>query len=389
MYFRLVPMIEGDYPLSDSAFGASSYLGSSFKPEFSRLNSKPTSESSKADCGSLEISLFEFIILFSGGSWSPEINDQMQYLQIGFDKPEPLFGVIIRGSPIFDQYVTSFKILHSFDGVAFHYLVDESTHPQIFSGCIDSKTAVKSMFKIPIEAKTVRIYPLTWHGSISIRVELLGCSRGLEKPIPTTTPAPYVAHVTTTHVEHLIVPLCEDAMGVENGLMKPSQVKVSSTKSTKMATPTVELLKLTSSKGWTPNLNTPNEFVVFDFLQPSHLTGIKTKGGEYGWVSAFTVEYSTDGFIWNKIQDVKAEPKIFLGNVDSSTIKTNFFEYPVNSRYLKIVPLKWHETIELKAEPLGCFKFYRKTTQIFNSDSFISKLSKSPQPMNLTNIYNS
>lgn len=288
----------------------------------------------------------------------------MQYLQIGFTKPVPLFGVIIRGSPIFDQYVTSFKILHSYDGLAFHYLVDSSTHPQIFSGCIDSKTPVKSMFKIPIEAKTVRIYPLTWHGSISIRVELLGCSRG--ERLTTTTPAPipykYIVHETTPHVEHEIVPLCEDTMGVENGFMKPSQVKVSSTKSSKMSMPSLEMLKLTSSKGWTPNLNTPNEFVIFDFLQPSHLTGIKTKGGEYGWVSAFTVEYSTDGFIWNKIQDLNGEPKVFLGNVDSNSVKTNIFQYPVNSRYLKIIPIKWHETIELKIEPLGCFKFYRKTS---------------------------
>lgn len=304
----------------------------------------------------------------------------MQYLQIGFTKPEPLFGVIIRGSPIFDQYVTSFKILHSFDGVAFHYLVDESTHPQIFSGCIDSKTPVKSMFKIPIEAKQVRIYPLTWHGSISIRVELLGCSRDKLKA---TTPIPYIVHETTPHVDHQIVPLCEDPMGVENGFMKPSQVKVSSTKSSKSSIPPLEMLKLSSSMGWTPNLNTPNEYVLFDFLQPTHLTGIKTKGGEYGWVSAFTIEYSTDGFIWNKIQDVNGEPKVFLGNVDSNSVKSNFFQYTVNSRYLKLIPSKWHETIELKAEPLGCFKMYRKFFIVDVTSYFIAAF---PQLMNLTSM---
>ncbi|KAG4071830.1 hypothetical protein HA402_005991 [Bradysia odoriphaga] len=329
-YCRLVTMIEGDNPLPDSAFGCSSYLGSSFKPQYSRLNSKPTSESS--------------------GSWSPEINDQMQYLEIGFTKPEPLFGIIIRGSPIFDQYVTSFKILHSFDGVAFHYLVDETKHPQIFSGCIDSKAPVKSMFKIPIEAKSVRIYPLTWHGSISIRVELLGCSRGDKPKTTTTTPIPIIVH-ETTHVEYEIVPLCEDPMGVENGLMKPNQVQASSTKTSKTSTPIVDMLKLSSSKGWAPNLNTPNEFVVFDFLQPSHLTGIQTKGGDYGWVSAFTETF------------------------DSTTVKTNFFQYPVNARYLKIVPTKWHETIELKAEPLGCFKLYPDEL-----DQYVQYTAKPPEP---------
>lgn len=39
-------MIDGDYPLSDSAFDSSSILGDSFKPEYSRLNSKSNSFSS-------------------------------------------------------------------------------------------------------------------------------------------------------------------------------------------------------------------------------------------------------------------------------------------------------------------------------------------------------
>lgn len=40
-------MIEGKHPLPDSAFNASSYLGSSFNPSNSRLHSKPTDTSSK------------------------------------------------------------------------------------------------------------------------------------------------------------------------------------------------------------------------------------------------------------------------------------------------------------------------------------------------------
>lgn len=115
----------------------------------------------------------------------------MQYLQIGFDKPTPLFGVKIRGSPKFDQYVTSFKILHSFDGIAFHYLVDETGGPQIFRGPIDASTPVESLFKIPIESKVLRIYPLTWHGSISIRIEVFGCWKDVATtPIPAVLPTP-------------------------------------------------------------------------------------------------------------------------------------------------------------------------------------------------------
>lgn len=299
-------------------------------------------------------------IVIIGGSWSPEINDQMQYLQIAFPHATPLFGVIIRGSPIFDQYVTSFKILHSYDGIAFHYLMDETNTPQIFRGPIDSRTPVQSEFKIPIESKVIRIYPLTWHGSIAIRVDLLGCATDKQTTTEIQTTLPTHPPIIK---ENIKVPLCEDALGLDSGLMKSHQIDVSSIKSSYFGSNKIrplDMLKLSSKKGWSPNLNTPNEFVVFDFLEPRHLTGFKTKGGEYGWVSGYQVFYSIDNFIWNHINDLNGNTKMFLGNFDSDSIKVNNFEQPINARYLKLIPIKWHDSIELKVEPLGCFKPYRK-----------------------------
>lgn len=261
----LVGMMLGDQPLPDKAFTATSILGSSFKPHYSRLNSKPTSESS--------------------GSWSPEVNDKKQYLQIEFPKVVPLYGVAMRGSPIFDQYVTSFKILHSFDGSVFHYVRDEKNIDQTFAGPIDSRTPVETLFKIPVEAKVIRILPITWHEAIAIRVELLGCSKEKPKttfaPVITTTttmkpitttvkPArptkPIVMYEKTTpYIEEEIKPMCDDPLGLESGIMTPSQIKVSSTKASPSKSKPVkpsDLLKLSSPKGWTPMINSPNEFVL-------------------------------------------------------------------------------------------------------------------------------
>lgn len=297
---------------------------------------------------------FSLIFFFIGGAWSPKINDQMQYLQIAFAKPTPLHGVMMRGHPLFDQYVTSFKILHSYDGVAFHYLVDETKHPQIFSGPIDSRTPVRSLFKIPVEAKMVRIYPLTWNGGIAIRAELLGCSlKELEEAKPTAIiPAPI--HLEEIH--ELI--LCDEPLGVDNGKMKPNQIVVSSTKMNVPKSAAYGMLKLSSSKGWRPNIDSPNEYVLFDFLEPRNITGVKTKGGEYGWVTGFTVLYSLDKFVWNTVSNPDGTPKVFLGNYDTETAKMNPFQYAINARYLKVVPTKWHETVELSIEPIGCFKPY-------------------------------
>lgn len=293
----------------------------------------------------------------------------MQYLQITFSKPVALYAVIVRGSPIFDQFVTSFKILHSFDGIAFHHLDDNSKTPQIFRGPIDSRTAVESAFKIPIESKVVRVYPLTWHGSIAMRIELLGCNT--EPKTVKTTPTPIITTTTTTtpkvattvYTEHTIRPICDDVMGLANGIMRPDQIEVSSAKSPfAKAKPihVLESLKLTSLKGWSPNLDTPNEYVLFDFLEPRYVTGLKTKGGEYGWVTSYTILYSMDKLTWNPIHNYDGDDRHFLGNYDSYSSKMNVFDLPIHTRYVKLVPKKWHDSIELKVEPIGCFKPYRK-----------------------------
>lgn len=87
--FRLIPLIQGDVPLSDSVFSASSTLNAYNAPFMARIPAN---------------------LKNSMGSWSPGIDDQMQYLQISFPEPEPIFGVVMAGSPDFDNYVTLFKV---------------------------------------------------------------------------------------------------------------------------------------------------------------------------------------------------------------------------------------------------------------------------------------
>lgn len=258
-----MPILE---TLPDPALFASSELGPAFQAKNSRLNSKPIDGSS--------------------GSWSPSSNDQMQYLQIEFPKALPIYGIIIRGSPLLDQYVTSFKVLHSFDGMAFHYVVNKDGNPQIFSGSYDSRTPVKSMFKTPIETKFIRVYPVTWHESIAVRLEVLGCQRDVfllpEVPIfkvtttTTTTPKPIVpiteipvllmppttiSPVTIVTVDTAI-PMCDEPMGVENGQLHPNQIKFSSSKDDGKKKSPLATIKLSSGKGWMPLVDSQNEYIL-------------------------------------------------------------------------------------------------------------------------------
>lgn len=89
-YCRLIPMIEnGEHSLPDNIFNATSNLTPEHAPEKARLRKKPTPDS---------------------GSWSPMINDQMQYLELNLGHTEPIYGVIMAGSPEFNNYVTLFKV---------------------------------------------------------------------------------------------------------------------------------------------------------------------------------------------------------------------------------------------------------------------------------------
>ncbi|XP_037934058.1 hemocytin isoform X2 [Teleopsis dalmanni] len=341
---RLKVMIQADEPLPDTVFNASSSLGPNYAPYKARLYKNPQEKT---------------------GSWSPNINDQMQYLQVTFEEPEPIFGVIMAGSPDFDNYVTLFKILYSYDGEVYHYLSDENDKPQMFNGPLDSREPVQTLFKIPVEAKSVHIYPLKWHGSIAMRIELLGCRTHLETTLKIeSTTLSYVEATTTPPVEFEKYTECIDKMGLENGQMSPNQVKASSTlqflqlpnnaKKPKL----IDLLKLSSPVSWKPVANTPNEYVEFDFLEPRNISGFITKGGSDGWVSGFKVLFSKNKKIWNKVLAVDGTARIFPGNHDSDSEKTNFFKTPILTQYLKVVPAKWEKNINLRIEPLGCFHPY-------------------------------
>ncbi|XP_025836285.1 hemocytin [Agrilus planipennis] len=337
---RFINLIDGDTPLPDEAFSASSELGQYFSPKYARLNNEVTDG--------------------SGGSWIPKSSDQSQYLQIDLGKQEPVYGIILRGSPLYNNFVTSYKVTYSPDGFTFRYITDENNQPKIFRGPTDNKEAVKQMFPVPVEAKLIKILPVTWHDTIALRVELLGC--GEESVITTETPT------TVTQTETVFSklstkpppPLCTEVMGVDNGLIADEQISVSS-ELNKDHDKTQ--LKMNGVSYWQPLTNSPLEWVQFDFLEPRNITGFVSKGGPNGWVTKFKIKFSHDGKVWYAILDGSRNEKEFLGNYDENSEQTNYFDLPLQARFFKLLPEKWHRNIQLRAEVLGCYKPYPTTTK--------------------------
>jgi len=209
---------------------------------------------------------------------------------------------------------------------------------------------VQQRFYQPIEARIIRISPLTWHNGIAVKMEVLGCQDHIISVMTTTTTEQSI--IKTTMSEKIMRPVCEDSMGLNNGLMTIEQISVSSSPQL------IQNLSLSSEGVWRAALDNPHQYIQFDFLETRNLTGIITKGGDNAWTTVYKVLYSNDGRHWNPVVDENGNEKEFLGNFDAESQQTNFFEKPLHARLLRVQPIKWHDHVALKIEILGCYLAY-------------------------------
>lgn len=117
----------------------------------------------------------KLFFLIAVSSWSPSSSDKMPYFTIDLLKDQPVFGVQIKGNPKRDEYVTSYEVMHSADGLVFSPIIDSSLLPEKFRGSVDANTPALQKFSLPFEARYVKIIPKTWHEKISLRVDVIGC----------------------------------------------------------------------------------------------------------------------------------------------------------------------------------------------------------------------
>ncbi|VVD02631.1 unnamed protein product [Leptidea sinapis] len=240
------------------------------------------------------------------GSWNPAIEDKKPFIQVELPEKTPVYGVVMQGSPLYNHFVTSYEVMYGDDGNVFSPVETPDGNPQIFRGPVDHKNQMKQMFDRPFEAK----FP---------------------EPLQ-----------------------CTEPLGISAGL-PIEMIEVSSHNEDR------QYLTLNSTRGWQPLYSTPGEWIMFNFTSPRKITGIKTKGGTKGWVSAFNIMYTTDLTTFNPVLDTSGAPKLFPANFDEDTLVMNEFRPPLNAQYLKVLPIKWQNSIEIRVEPVGCFEPYPVT----------------------------
>ncbi|XP_041457409.1 retinoschisin-like [Lytechinus variegatus] len=114
--------------------------------------------------------------LLSGG-WSAKENKLGEWIQVDLLTTYLVVRVATQGRHDKSQWVTSFEIACSLDGVSFDAVQDLNTtsaSAKVFTGNSDRRTVVNNTLPAPQECRYVRLLPLTWHRHISLRMEIYG-----------------------------------------------------------------------------------------------------------------------------------------------------------------------------------------------------------------------
>uniref|UniRef100_A0A3B3DA01 ferroxidase n=1 Tax=Oryzias melastigma TaxID=30732 RepID=A0A3B3DA01_ORYME len=134
---------------------ASSWFGGAWTPSLARLNKQGTIN-----------------------AWRAKDNNMNQWLQVELPEVKKITGIITQGATSLgkEMYVSSYTIQYSDNGVHWtHYTGNEELPAKIFSGNTNNNDHVRKYIYPPIFSRFIRIVPDRWVGSITMRIELLGC----------------------------------------------------------------------------------------------------------------------------------------------------------------------------------------------------------------------
>ncbi|XP_021043059.1 lactadherin isoform X2 [Mus pahari] len=271
-------------------------------------------------------------------AWTASNYDSKPWIQVNLLRKMRVSGVMTQGASRAGraEYLKTFKVAYSLDGRKFDFIQDESgTGDKEFLGNLDNNSLKVNMFNPTLEAQYIRLYPVSCHRGCTLRFELLGCE----------------------------LHGCSEPLGLKNNTIPDSQMSASSSYKTwnLRAFGWYPHLGRLDNQGkinaWTAQSNSAKEWLQVDLGTQRQVTGIITQGardfGHIQYVASYKVAHSDDGVQWT-VYEEQGTSKVFQGNLDNNSHKKNIFEKPFMARYVRVLPVSWHNRITLRLELLGC-----------------------------------
>ncbi|KAH0627733.1 hypothetical protein JD844_003874 [Phrynosoma platyrhinos] len=127
--------------------------------------------------------------------WSPRKSDPHPYFQVDFLQPTFVTAVVTQGSP--QGYISHYRLAYSYDGVHFQNYTR--------AGFGLAKSLQDQDLNPAILTRILRLIPTEYHGSISLRMEVLGCPWSMMIST-TSSQAPATASPGFTYMEETSLP---------------------------------------------------------------------------------------------------------------------------------------------------------------------------------------
>ncbi|RMX59622.1 hypothetical protein pdam_00010509, partial [Pocillopora damicornis] len=151
---------------------------------------------------------------------------------------------------------------------------------------------------------------------------------------------------------------CQQALGMESGIISDGQISVSSEWHTGKFG--VNMSRLNSPRSWKSGTKDNYQWLQIDLGNPlTTITRVATQGRENSqnpqWVTKYQLQYSVNGinFLYYK-EHGQNLPKNFSGNTDTVTIVYNDLSPPIRTRLIRFRPVVWNYTIAMRVELYGC-----------------------------------
>ncbi|KAM9685805.1 coagulation factor V isoform 1-T1 [Trichechus inunguis] len=304
--------------ISDSQIKASEYLGY-WEPKLARLNNDGSYNAWSIEKLSSE---------FGSNSW----------IQVDMQREVILTGVQTQGAKHYlkSYYTTEFYVAYSSDHTNWQIFKGNSTRNLMyFDGNSDASTIKDNQFDPPIVARYIRISPTRSYNRPTLRMELQGCE----------------------------VNGCSTPLGMESGKIENKQITASSFKKSWWGDYWEPSCARLNAQGrvnaWQAKANNNKQWLQIDLLKIKKITAIVTQGCKFlsseMYVKSYAIHYSDQGVEWKPYrQKFFMVDKIFEGNSNNKGHVKNFFNPPIISRFIRIIPKTWNQSIALRMELFGC-----------------------------------
>uniref|UniRef100_A0A3Q2NQU3 ferroxidase n=1 Tax=Fundulus heteroclitus TaxID=8078 RepID=A0A3Q2NQU3_FUNHE len=265
-------------------------------------------------------------------AWSTQ--EKGSWIQVDFERPVVISRVATQGArQLFQsQYATNFSISYSNDRRKWiFYKGDSRDFWKTFQGNEEAYEKKENTFFPPVIGRFIRIHPITWYNAATIRMEFYGCE----------------------------LDGCSVPLGMESGLIKDSSITASSEAPSWFYGPWKASLARLNAQG-TVNAwrhSDMNQWLQVELPKVRKITGIITQGaksmGKEMYVIKYALQYSDNGIHWTYYTDDDDIP-MFDGNANNNDHVKNYIYPPIFSRFIRIVPKRWWNSITMRVELLGC-----------------------------------